>query len=319
MLITYLIITKIFGIRPEFKSNSFIGRLLKLLTNPALQKSIVVYKKGILAMLLFLISTSFTTHKLPDEMVLLKTMIAQAKSIDSMSYTMCKTERIENKMVIQKSFIKWSREPFKVQIKQLAPNNGLEVVYIENKNNNKAQINPNGFPWVSLNLSPFNKKMRKNQHHTLYESGFDYFISILEHMIEKYGTAMNVMVSVNQEITWNNVRCWVVEIANPHFKYIPYTVTSKDETLLSIAKKNRISEYMILEKNEEVTSYTDIVPGQTIIIPNDYSPKIILYIDQEMLTPCQIRVEDENGLFEKYEMTSLKIYSDTNSNVIAFK
>jgi outer membrane lipoprotein-sorting protein len=252
-------------------------------------------------------------------MVILKTMIAKTKTIQSMSYAMRKTERIGNEMIEQNSFIKWARSPFQVYIKQLQPNKGLEVVYIENENNNKAQINPNGFPWVSINLSPFHSKMRKNQHHTLYESGFDYFISILEHMIEKYGAAMDSMLSVKGQVHWKNRKCWELEIINPNFKYVSYTVNAKEESLLTIAKEHKVSEYMILEANKSIKSYTDIATGQTIRIPNDYSSKITLYIDQETMTPSVIHVEDDRGMFERYELTDLMVFDDKLNNEIAFK
>ena len=267
----------------------------------------------------FLLASSFIKPNKPNGSEIAQRMIENTKQIECMTYHMKKTERVRGKLIVQESVIKLNRSPFKVYIKQLFPKKGIEVLFIQNDNKNKAQINPNGFPWVNLNLHPLNSKMRKDQHHTIYETGFDYFVSILEHLFEKYGAQMDFMLQNNGLIKWNDRWCWDIEMTNPFFQYVPYKVKSKNETLLTIAKTFKISEYMILEHNQEIKNYNDIQPNQLINIPNDYTSKMKLLIDQKKMVPCLIITEDNKGLFEKYELTNLQINTPLNSNEFCLK
>ncbi len=156
--------------------------------------------------------------------------------------------------------------------------------------------------------------MRKNQHHTIFETGFDYFVSILEHLYEKYGDQMDHMIQNNGMVKWHGRWCWDLEMTNPFFKYVPYKVKGENETVLTIARKFKISEFMILELNKEIKNYDDIKPNQVINIPTDYTSKMKLLVDQEKMVPCFILSEDDNGLFEKYELTNLEINTQLNSN-----
>jgi outer membrane lipoprotein-sorting protein len=64
---------------------------------------------------------------------------------------------------------------------------------------------------------------------------------------------------------------------------------------------------MILEKNKTIDDYFDISIGQKIIIPNDYAPKMILYIDKKLNLPLVIEVHDDKGFYERYEYRKLEL------------
>lgn len=263
--------------------------------------------KVVITIGIFLFCIAFDNNDRPSGYELIKTMISYTKQIDCLKYHIKKTERINKKFIIQESYIKYNRSPFKVYIKQLSPKKGMEIIYIQNENNNNAVIKPNGFPWINFNLKPTGKQMRKNQHHTIMDTGFDYFISILNHFFDKYGNEMEYMIE-NKGIKYCDAKpCWEVEIINPHFKYIKYFAHNNDETVLTVADKFKISELMILEKNNHIKNYSDILPAQKLIIPNDYSSKITLLIDKQKMVPIVITIEDIDGLFEKYEITKLEI------------
>jgi hypothetical protein len=72
------------------------------------------------------------------------------------------------------------------------------------------------------------------------------------------------------------------------------------EDLNSIARKLNISEYAILERNDEIDFYDDIIPGQEIKVPSSYAKKMILYIDKEYMLPLVIKVYDDRGIYEQY-------------------
>ncbi len=231
-------------------------------------------------------------------------MFAATKSIKSMTFHMRKLERIDGKLVDQKSFIKLKREPMSVYSRQLYPTAGLEVLY--KGGDAKALINPNGFPWVNLSLDPYGNTMRKNQHHTIHDAGYDLVVSILEHLFSKYGPESKTMTEILGTELWDGNVCWVIDIKNPHFKYENYTV-KEGENLITIAEQYKISEYMILENNKAVSSYYDVKPGQVIKIPNDYSPHFTLLLDQKRLIPLVMKIYDDKGLYEQYEYTDLDL------------
>lgn len=217
---------------------------------------------------------------------------------------MKKMERIDGEMITQTSFVKLRRDPFKVYTRQESPNNGLEVLY--KKGDNSALINPNGFPWLNLRLDPNGSRMRKEQHHTIHNAGYDHVVSILEHLFDKYKSQIHTLTSL-ESTTWNNKDCWKVEFKNPHFKYSKYTAGA-GENISSIAAKYKLSGHMILEVNKGLEGYhDDISEGQVITIPNDYSPRMSLVIDKQIMVPLAMKVYDDKGLYEYYEFSDIQI------------
>lgn len=217
---------------------------------------------------------------------------------------MTKLERLQEDIgTPQVSSVKLNREPFKIYTRQEHPNTGLEVLYTED--DSKALINPNGFPWFNLRLDPLGARMRKNQHHTILESGYDHFISILEHLFEKYDDRINDITSLSTT-TWKDRECWVVEFNNPDFAYVDYYVTG-DENVLSIANKLKINGYMILQLNSDISAYDELLTGKTITVPTDYSARMTLIIDKQMNVPLVMKVYDEKGLYEVYEYSEINI------------
>lgn len=230
-------------------------------------------------------------------------MFAATKAIRTLTYKMKKAERIDGKMVTQVATVKLNREPFMVYTRQQHPKDGLEVLFTEGED--AALINPNGFPWFNIRLDPDGDRMRKEQHHTIRDAGYDHVVSILEHLFNKYPDEINSLTSLTST-TYHGRACWLVEFSNPHFKYIKYKV-KPGETVASIADRMKISGYMILELNDELDDYSDVTAGMEIILPNDYSPEMTLIIDQQRMVPLVMKVYDDKGLYEHYEYQDVKL------------
>ncbi|MDB5273800.1 MAG: hypothetical protein JWO58_2167 [Chitinophagaceae bacterium] len=235
-----------------------------------------------------------------------KAMFAKTKMITSFTYSMKKVERINGKNITQQSSVKLNIDPLKVYLRQSYPKDGIEVLYVTGTNNNHALVNPNGFPWFSINLDPYGGTMRENQHHTLFNSGYDHVISILEHLYVKYSAQIESMTKMEGTTVWDNHPCWIISLTNPYFKYYNYTA-QKGETLLTIAGKFKLSEHMMLEKNPWIKSYTELLTGKTLSIPNDYSSKMIIYVDKVRMIPLVMKIYDNEGLYEQYEYTNTVI------------
>lgn len=148
--------------------------------------------------------------------------------------------------------------------------------------------------------------MRKNQHHTTKDAGFDLVISILEHLFEKYDAQLDQMLTMSGEVIYDDQKCHRIVFSNDQYKYIKYKVGA-DENVLEIARKYKLCSYLIMEKNQEISGYHDIQEGDELLIPNDYSPKMELLIDKVRFIPLSIKVYDDLGVFEHYQYSDVEI------------
>jgi outer membrane lipoprotein-sorting protein len=257
-------------------------------------------------LLLCLISCAFApARKTNDESAyeVVKLMFAKTKRITGVTYTMNKLERVGDEITEQKSSVKLNRTPIKVYSKQHAPKAGIEVLYVNGAHSGMALVNPNGFPWVTLKLDPMGSTMRKKQHHTIKDSGYDLVVSILEHLTQKYQSSLPSMISNKGTVMWDGHACWSIEFNNNFFKRTQYAVKAK-ETVLSIAQRNRLSEYMLMEEND-LDDYSDVPVGTVLNLPNDYASKMTLLIDKTRHIPLVMKVYDDKGLYEQYEYTNV--------------
>ena len=193
--------------------------------------------------------------------------------------------------------MKLNRKPFNIYLRQEFPKEGVEVLCRADRD--KATVNPNSFPWVNLNLDPYGSLMRRNQHHTVYDSGFDLMTSILlkelagltgdaSERVKYFGTKMN-----------DNRLVHHIEFINSTYRILDYIVM-RDEDIIDIAKKLNINEYYILELNKGVDFYDDVKVGQVIKLPSHYASRMTLFVDVEYMLPLVIWAYDDKGLFEKY-------------------
>jgi len=224
-------------------------------------------------------------------------MIEHCERLKGLTAEITKEERIEGVMIKQITAVKLIREPFTVYLNQRYPKVGVEILVLGK--GEKALINPNAFPWFNISLDPYSSLMRRNQHHTVYDSGFDLLAGILGKELKRIGkdTATHLFYKGIEDV--NGRPSHLIEMINPSYKIVPYTVNA-DEDLLIIADRFNLSEHTILELNDEVDFYDDVSNGQKIMIPTSYAKKMKLFIDVEYLLPLVISVYDNDGIYEKY-------------------
>ncbi|MFM1875166.1 MAG: hypothetical protein RL266_903 [Bacteroidota bacterium] len=260
----------------------------------------------ILTILLSLsILCSNTSAQTIDKHEMFRKMMTTIAGIKTLSFKLDKTERIKGKMMPGSQDVKLNVKPFKVYLKVHVPNKGAEVLYIEGQNDGKAKVNPNAFPFMTLNLDPDGDILRKDQHHSVKELGFGYTGDLLDYVYKKYKDKMNDYVTINGEVMYDGRKCWNVTLINKEYKIENYTVLA-GETILKIARKLRLDEYALLELNS-IKSFSDVKPGQVIKVPNSLCKQIEMYIDQETFLPLYQKLFDEKGLMATYEYTKLKI------------
>jgi len=222
--------------------------------------------------------------------------------IKTMRYNLQCNERIKGKMQHTESQVKLQIAPRKLYLSLKGP----EVLWLEGANDGDALINPGAFPYMNLNLDPYGSLMRKDQHHTIHEMGLHYLAEILKDGIRRAGDKFDKYFVILGEEKYDGRDCYKLSIAFPDYSWKSYTIRS-GEDITSVARKLHVSEYMILEKNSEVTGFNDVKTGQTIQVPDAYAKLTILLIDKTLLLPVNNKVFDDKGLFETYEYYNLQI------------
>jgi outer membrane lipoprotein-sorting protein len=233
-------------------------------------------------------------------------MLSSIARVNTLKFKLKRIERIEGKYLKSEAEMKFSK-PLKAAYSYLqSPTHGLEILYIDGKNGNNACVNPNSFPYVTLNLDPYGSTMRKDNHHTIHEVGFRYISGIISHMIRKSGVDYDKYFSYQGEVLLENRPCYKIVIDYTEFKYLPYTIKA-GETITTIGYALFVSDYLILEKNPDIDDYLDVVPGQIIQVPNAYASKTVLYIDKANYMPIFQAMYDEKGLYEQFEFLNLQV------------
>jgi outer membrane lipoprotein-sorting protein len=230
-------------------------------------------------------------------------MIDSVNSLKGFKSIIRKTERIEGELVLQVSAVKVSSNPYEVYVRQMFPKSGVEILCADGCK--KALINMNGFPWINLTLDPYGMTMRKHQHHTVHDSGFDLLASILARHLQEFNPQEQTLIR-KDDVYWLGEKAIQIEMINKAYKTNYYKVNGH-ENIAEIAKKFNVNEYAILELNPECDNYEDVRNGQELIIPSHYGVKMNLYISKKTMLPLIVRVYDHKGLFEEYDYTEFQL------------
>jgi len=236
-----------------------------------------------------------------------KKMFVAIKGVKTLRTNITSRERIIDHINHTSFAVKLNTSPYKAYSKDL--DKGVEVLYLQGKNENDATINPNGFPYVNLHLDPLGKIMRKDQHQTIGRLGFDYISNILNHSISKYPDAYTKNIKRDADTVWDGVACYKMEISFPAYANTVYTVKEAGETVEKLAAKFYLSEYQILTLNN-ISWYDDELKiGKQILLPNAYAKSTILFIRKDNSLPVVVRISDDKGFFESYAYSKLQLNS----------
>lgn len=251
------------------------------------------------------LSTSFCPKPQEDgklEREIINKLLTAVSKLETMKWNLKVIERIKGKEKKYGSSVKLRVNPRKLYINI----KGTEVLWVMGTNGGKALVHPNSFPYINLNLDPMGSLMRQEQHHTIYEMGFNYMAEIIKQFVIKAGNNFTEYFKYEGEEEHNYQKCHKVSINNPGFGYVNYTV-KKGETMITIARKLYVGEYMILEVNPKYKDYGDIKEGDVIKVPTGYAKHVTLYIDKFYNVPIGIKVEDDKGLYEQYDYFFLQV------------
>ncbi|MFN8144583.1 MAG: DUF1571 domain-containing protein [Bacteroidia bacterium] len=235
---------------------------------------------------------------------ILNKMTAAGLSLHSSKFILHSTERMRNGQLRESEMlVKIQNHPLNYYVYCINPSPGAEALWREKTIGERLLINPNGFPYITLKLSPSHPLLRKESHHSILELGFDYLINLVEFYEKKMGPDFYQYISVTDTILWEKRSCIVMSFDYPLYNYETYTVRI-GETISSIAATLHLNDFSLLLLNPSVKSYDAVKPGQVIRVPNLYCKKIVLYVDRGSWLPLVQEVYDGFGLYEKYEFRS---------------
>ena len=232
-------------------------------------------------------------------------MMTSINNLKTLKYRLYKSERINGKMEDGDQDVKLQVSPYMVYLKIYKPDEGAEVLYVEGERDGDALVNANKFLVPSLNLDPNGFILRKNQHHSVKELGFAYTGDIINHVYQLYKDKINEYSTLEGSVTFDGRDCYKVTLENREYTHEYYTV-QQGEDIITIARKLRANEYMILEDND-IDDFDDVKPGQKIKYASTYSKSVIIYVDKRNFLPIYQEMYDGQGLLAIYKITKLQV------------
>jgi hypothetical protein len=231
-------------------------------------------------------------------------MMDSVKNLHSIRFNMKSLERIETGYETSYTNVKLQISSRKVYLKN--PSVKLELLYNSDKNKVKCLVKPHVFPYFTLSLDPRGNLMRKNQHFTINEIGFDFTVKTIAIALSKEKNQIAKHLTLLGKVEKNGMTCYLIIYENQSFSYFDHIVGDK-ETVESISNKYIVNEYMVRTKNKLFDDYGYLKKGTIVKIPNFYCKKGIFYVDEKSMLPVSITIFDEVGVFESYEYTNLEI------------
>ncbi|MBA3972105.1 MAG: DUF1571 domain-containing protein [Bacteroidetes bacterium] len=229
-------------------------------------------------------------------------MLDTIRNIRTQTCDVKATERVGKHLLFAESSIKINYLPKKIYFRS---SKGIEVLWIEGTNKGNALVHSRSIPLINFDLDPYGSVMRKDQHHTIFDLGCAYIGITIANTIVKAPKDFDKHFAYAGILNWNNRDCYQIVMSYPEYKYVEY-ITKKGETVTSIAQKLNTSDFKIRSKNDLSSYFGSIKEGKKLTIPIPYSNKALLLIDKKTFVPLNIKVYDEEGLYEAYEFYNMK-------------
>lgn len=235
---------------------------------------------------------------------LIAEMIDSIKNVKTLRANIKALERINNAYSSASSEVKVNTSPKKLYFK--GRQGKLEILYVAGEHGNKAVVKPHVFPYLTLTLDPRGNMMRKNQHYTIHELGFEFIGRTIALILSKEKENMTKSLTYLGKHDHNGSMCHMVIYETKVFSYADYVVQHK-ETVTSIALKLSVNDYMLRSKNDLFNDFGYLKEGTKIQVPRMYCKKAVFYIDESTMLPASVSLYDDIGLFENYEYENIRI------------
>ncbi len=230
-------------------------------------------------------------------------MYDSIKTIRTVRQRISALERIDQQFVKASSEIKLQTQPRKLYF--INRSKKLEILYNGDLYGNKALVKPHVFPYLTLTLDPVGNIMRKNQHYTINELGYDFIGKSIALTLAKDKEGLNNF-TYHGRVQKNGYNCHFLEYENKSYTYTNYIVGPK-ETASIIAYKLCVNDYLLRHKNNLLNEFGFLKKGTIIKVPTLYCRRAIIFIDEKLMLPIALSLYDDIGLFESYEYTQIEI------------
>lgn len=221
------------------------------------------------------------------------------KTYRDFRFKLYRSERVNGKQVLGCFDGKLTMDPFMIYIKNIVPNEGSELMYKEGENNNKAWVNPDIFPYITMSFYPESSLLKAGGHHTLKDAGFDLLDEIFKFYEMEFKDKLYQHLENRGVVDWKGLNCYKLILNHPDYKIINYSAT-KNETLAKIANNKLLNSYKLKELNPSIRETKNLNEGQIIKVPNAYAKKVVIYLATDSFLPVYQEIYDEIGLYEKY-------------------
>ena len=235
---------------------------------------------------------------------LITDMMDSVKKITYLRCNMRSLERIENGFASASTTVKLQISPRKSYLQNQEKK--LEVLYNSEHSTSKCLVKPHVFPYFTLSLDPRGNLMRKNQHFTIFELGFDFTAKTIAIALSKEKDQIAKHLTMVGKVEKNKMNCYLFIYENNAFSYSDYIVKEK-ETVASIATKFVVNDYMVRTKNNLYNDYGYLKTGSKVKVPTFYCKKALFYIDEKTMLPVSVSLYDEVGLFETYDYMNVEV------------
>ncbi|GAA4355622.1 hypothetical protein GCM10023185_18620 [Hymenobacter saemangeumensis] len=227
-------------------------------------------------------------------------MGAAIENLKTLRCTVNAQERVAGKINRARSVMKINFAPFRVYVKN---QKGVEVLWVTGQNDGDAWVYPATFPYVTLSLDPNGKLMRSNQHHTVLQAGFGTIAELLRTTGRRQDHSYSRSFRYVGDSTVQGKTCHIMQSNYPQFRYVSYKA-GKNETVSTVAERFGCGEFRIMERND-LNPEEKIPEGKVLQVPNAYGRRTILSVDPKTFLPTMVHVEDDKGLFEKFEFSEV--------------
>jgi hypothetical protein len=229
-------------------------------------------------------------------------MLDSIKAIKTLRFTVLAVEKVGDTYLKAISENKINIKPRKLYF--INREKKLEILYDYEQNQEKAVVKPHVFPYVTMSLSPTGSLMRKNQHYTINELGFEFIGRSIAIALSKQMDNFSKCITYYGKHDKNGYKCHLFVYETKSFPYTDYVVKEK-ETVTSIALRLNLNDYMIRYKNNLINEFDYLRAGTKLKIPVYYCKKVVLFIDDRKLLPVSLSVFDDSGLLESYDFSNI--------------
>lgn len=258
--------------------------------------------RALAAYLLLFVCSLQAGAQVGSHLHLIKGMLDSTRTIKTLRFTVLAIEKVGDTYLKAVSENKINMRPRKLYF--INREKKLEILFNEGENNDKAIVKPHVFPYVTMSLSPTGNLMRKNQHYTINELGFEFIGRTVAIALSKQMDNFAKCITYYGRHDKNGYKCHLFVYETKNFPYSDYIVKER-ETVTSLALKRNLNEYMIRYKNNLINDFSYLKPGRKLKIPVYYCKKVVLFIDEKKLLPVSISVFDDSGLLESYDFSNI--------------